>query len=60
MLIQFKCEECGSPIYKGEQAYRIGGYGSCKYICTDCCEQVEVDIPEPDEDYIYDNWREQE
>lgn len=47
-----RCIECGASIYVGELAYRIGG--GCRYICEDCCEQVEMQLPEWEDEFEYD------
>ena len=47
----YRCAECGCWICVGDEAYQIGGYGSSKYICSECCGLTEVEEPERDWDF---------
>ena len=54
------CEQCGRGIYAGELYYVLGG---CEY-CPECVEAAAEFVPEeydePDEDRIYDEWRDRQ
>jgi DNA-directed RNA polymerase subunit RPC12/RpoP len=46
----YYCEECGSPLYVGDEAYQVGS----NYYCPNCCGRVELEEPERDWDFEYD------
>lgn len=48
-----ECDECGESIYVGDTAYKIGN----RYYCESCCEVVEVEETERDDDLAYELWR---
>lgn len=54
--VAFKCDCCGGDIYVGDVMYVLGN----NYYCEECCYQTEAEIPEPDEDYEYDLWRDRQ
>lgn len=55
-LIAYKCNACGSNIYEGDLMFVVDD----KHYCEDCCYQTEAEVPEPDEDLIYESWRDRQ
>ena len=51
-----KCAGCGGDLYVGDTAYKIGD----NYYCEDCCETVELENPERNEDFEYEYWRDRQ
>lgn len=49
------CAECGSHLYIGDTAYKMGD----NYYCEECVTPLELEEPERDEDYEYERWRDQ-
>ena len=54
--VAFKCDCCGGDIYVGDTVYVLDK----NHYCEECCYRTEAEIPEPDEDYKYDLWRDRQ
>ena len=54
--VAFKCDGCGGDIYIGDTMYVLGK----DHYCEECCYKTEAEIPEPDEDFEYECWRDRQ
>lgn len=55
------CDNCKEGIYDGEYVFEIGGCKYCEGCINDSRYTAEAPEPyEPDEDRIYDEWRDRQ
>ena len=50
----YECDGCGEAIYARDNVFITREH---KHYCHYCCYQTTAQPPEPDEDLIYESWR---